>query len=423
MELLWGTTRALEGSVTASFAEQEIWHVLVASDDMKRMNVDQLDDAFRLSLVDASTLVWKAGMKTWQSLGSVAGLEDEEPQTITKQMNAETLAQLMHMPPPAPRPASRILTPAPPPRPAPRSLPPAPPRPLPRSLPPSPPRPAPAAAFQAQQFAAPLVATPMYVPQLVAPDPYVLPKRRVQVPSEVDFRRRSGGVRIGRWLCGFLLLTVGVLACYRQNLLRDGARRIGLENKYLYGEKRATAFVTAKAPKVVQNALTRLALLPGPNATPVAPAAAAVRLPAAAPVAAAAPTEPAKAEPAKAEPAKAAASSGDADVKTVSLDSLPVLGNQPAPEAGVDTTKLALAKPAPAAKTTVAVKTAPVSRRAAARAEAAEQPAKKAKPEPKAAAPKPEPKPVAKEAPPPANESFLKAAIRSAIAADTAKGK
>ena len=49
--------------MTASFADNELWHVLIAADDMKRMNVEQLDDAFRLSLVDASTLVWKAGMK------------------------------------------------------------------------------------------------------------------------------------------------------------------------------------------------------------------------------------------------------------------------------------------------------------------------------------------------------------------------
>ena len=392
-----------EGTVTASFADHEIWHVLVASDDMKRMNVEQLDDAFRLDVVDASTLVWKTGMTAWRRLGSLAGLDDEYEQyeTVTKQMTPETLAKLMPPPPPPP--------------------------PRPRSLAPSPPRPAPVAAFKTQQFAAPLVASPMYVPQaapqLFAPDPYVLPKRRVKVPSEVDFRRRSGGARVGRYLVGCLLLTVGVLACYRQNLLRDGARRLGIENKYLYSEQRAVAFVTAKTPGSVQNVLTRLKLLPGPNTLsatlsvpkpasfPVAPIAAAVA------------------------PPKAGAATTESDVKTVSLDSLPVLAADAATTTASETRPVAAAaaprvatKPAAATKP-VATKPVAATRKAAARqereeAEEDERPAPKAKAEPKVAkaeAPEPKAKPVKAEPPPAGNESFLKAAIRSAIAQDAKK--
>src|SRR5436190_1129288 len=76
-----------EGTVTATSADNEIWHVMLASDDVKRMNVDQLDDAFRLSLVDASTMVWKGGMATWRRLGSIAGLDagDDYEESITKQ--------------------------------------------------------------------------------------------------------------------------------------------------------------------------------------------------------------------------------------------------------------------------------------------------------------------------------------------------
>jgi hypothetical protein len=380
-----------EGTVTASFADQEIWHVLVASDDMKRMNVEQLDDAFRLDVVDASTLVWKTGMNTWRRLGSLAGL-DEEQETVTKQMTAETLAKLMPPPPPPP--------------------------PRPRSLAPSPPRPAPVAAFQTQQFAAPLVASPMYVPQmpqLYAPDPYALPKRRAKVPSEVDFRRKPGGVRLGRWLVGFLLLTVGVLACYRQNLLREGARRIGIENKYLYGEKRALAFVTAKAPGSVQSVLTRLKLLPGPNAVAAAlPAPRAV--------------EPAAPVAAPVEAVKAASAATDSDVKTVSLDSLPVLGADAPTAAAVETKPLAAAPAPRAAVKPVVAASRPAAKRQ--REEPAERPEPKAKPkaekvakaEPKEA-PEPKAKPVKAEPPPAGNESFLKAAIRSAIAQDAAKGK
>jgi hypothetical protein len=372
--------------------------VLVASDDMKRMNVEQLDDAFRLDVVDASTLVWKTGMNTWRRLGSLAGL-DEEQETVTKQMTAETLAKLMPPPPPPPL--------------RPRSLAPAPPR-------PAPPRPAPAAAFKTQQFAAPLVTAPMYVPQmpqLYAPDPYALPKRRAKVSSEVDFRRKPGGVRIGRWLVGFLLLTVGVLACYRQNLLREGARRIGIENKYLYGEKRVLGFVTAKAPGSVQNALTRLKLLPGPNAVAEPAALTPPRA-----VEPAAPVAPAV------EPPKAAARAAEPDVKTVSLDSLPVL-NAEATTATASEARSRVVAPSPkVASKPAAVASRPTAKRP--HEEADERPAAKAKPkaekvakaEPKEA-PEPKAKPVKAEPPPAGNESFLKAAIRSAIAQDAAKGK
>lgn len=388
-----GQLKPSEETVTASFADQEIWHVLVASDDMKRMNVDQLDDAFRLDIVDASTLVWKTGMNTWRRLGSLAGIDDE-PETVTQQMTAETLAKLMPPPPPPPL--------------------------RPRSLAPSPPRPAPVAAFKTQQFAAPMVTAPMYVPsvpQLYAPDPYVLPKRRAQVPSEVNFRRSSGGPRVGRWLVGILLLIVGALACYRQNLLRDGARQLGIENKYLYGEKRATAFVTAKAPRSVQNVLTRLALLPGPNAVAAALPMPAPRM-----------TEPPAPVAAPLEASKAPEATTDSDVKTVSLDSLPVLGAEAA-TATASQTKQALATPAPrVASKPVAAASKPATKQAREeRAERALRPEPKAKPkaEPKVAkAEAPEPKkPVKAEPPPAGNESFLKAAIRSAIAQDSAKGK
>jgi hypothetical protein len=359
--------------------------VLVASDDMKRMNVEQLDDAFRLDVVDASTLVWKTGMDTWRRLGSLAGLDEEQ----------EPITRLMPPPPPPPL--------------------------RPRSIAPAPPRPAPVAAFKTQQFAAPLVAAPIYVPQmpqLYAPDPYALPKQRAKVPSAVDFRRKPGGVRLGRWLVGFLLLTVGVLACYRQNVLREGARRIGIENKYLYGEKRALAFVTAKAPGAVQNVLMRLKLLPGPNAAAALPAA--LTAPRA--------VEPAASVTASDEATKAAAPAPDSDVKTVSLDSLPVLGAE-APTTTTSVTKPAAVAAAPRA---AAKPVGSASKRAAKqrREEPAERPEPKAKPnaekvakaEPKEA-PAPKAKPIKAEPPPAGNESFLKAAIRSAIAQDSAKSK
>jgi hypothetical protein len=117
----------------------------------------------------------------------------------------------------------------------------------------------------------------------------------------------------------------------------------------------------------------------------------------------------ATAEPVKAaEPAQA--KSNEPEVKTVSLDSLPVLTveepSKPAP---------ATAAPVPAAKPHVVAhaeaKPAPAARK--------EAPAKAEKPEPVAKAePKPEPKAKPSLPPPSANDSPLKAAIRAAIIAD-----
>src|SRR5450432_673907 len=59
-------------------APEEAWHVAVAPDDVKVVSLDQLDDMFRLSLVDSETKVWQPGMSEWVSLGVIAGL-DEKP--------------------------------------------------------------------------------------------------------------------------------------------------------------------------------------------------------------------------------------------------------------------------------------------------------------------------------------------------------
>jgi len=377
--------------VTASFAQQEIWHVMIASDDMKRMNVDQLDDAFRLDLVDASTLVWKTGMEGWRRLGSIAGIDDE-PETISRTMEIPTRVFGPPAPPPPPRPRHQ----------QPRSVAPemnpfltGPVNPFASTTP--------AAVLTAPQLLAPTYSSP----PLYAPDPYVLPKRRVKVPSEVDFRRGSG-VRWGRWMVGFLLLTAGVLGAYRQDYLRQGAQRLGLENKYIHAERRVTGWVSAKTPLAVKAALTRAALLPGPNALPEAAPAKPVTPPASV-AAAAEPSQPTQV---------LASARTDSDVKTVSLDSLPVLTAEQA----------AAPTPAPAAPAAAA----PVSRpRAVAKAEPQAKPAAKVAkqeaaeeeaPAPKAKAePKPEPK--APKAPPVQMNTPLKAAIWAAMQDDAKKKK
>lgn len=323
--------------MTASTADQDIWHVLLASDDMKRMNVDQLDDAFRLSVVDSSTMVWKAGMQSWRRLGSIAGIDDEPTQAP---LNPFTMS-----------------TPV---------------------------------------FSSPQLLAPVYERPQPAPDPYVMPRRRVALPSEVDFRRSSRGVRWGRWLVALTLLSAGLGTAYRQQWLRAGAQKLGIEGRYLATDHRLRAFIAAKTPAGLANAFSRFALTPQPAALLAKPAPPAARV---------APSEPAQAPASQAPQAPSAP-----ELQTVSLDSLPVLSNEPAPERQALQPRAVV--PAPRSKP--ARSAAETERGAAVRSRAAE---------PSAPAPAEPDVKVARAMPPPADDNPLKAAIRKAIAADAAKQK
>lgn len=385
--------------MTASFAEQEIWHVMIARDDLKRMNVDQLDDAFRLDIVDSSTLVWKQGMDKWRRLGSIAGIEEDEPETIAR-MPARPFGPPSAPPPPRPRPVHQPRSVVPSVNPFAATVQPyAAVNPFGATTPYT--SNTPAAVFQAPKLAP--------AQQLFAPDPYAMPKRRVKLDSaDLNFHGKS--IHWGRWLVAFVLLTAGVLAAYRQNYLRDGARKIGLENKYLYGEKRAVGWVTAKAPGPVQAALRQLKLLPAQSSVAALTPAVAVAAPAA-------PTPTPAPETVKAS-APTTPPASDPSLKTVSLDSLPVLGAEPEakPEPAAPAPKArAVAPSAPAPK--VAAK--PAKKAVAEDDEPAPKPAK-AKAEP---APEPKPEPKAAKAPPPNMSSPLKAAIWQAMQEDAKKGK
>jgi hypothetical protein len=442
------------------------------ADDMKRMNIDQLGDAFRLSLIDASTLVWQTGMDGWRRLGSIADVEDDDQD--------ETRA--LWAPPPPPPPAAPARRRAatyrgmPSPFEQPQLVAPVYRAPEPvyadayRSTEPAyadvypsaepvyaeaypPTQSAYAATYPSAEpayGAAYPSAEPAYAPAFPALDPYMLPKRSVSLPDKIDFRRAPGSTRWGRWFVGALVITAGVLVAYRQNLLRDGARRIGVESAYIAGEQRATAFVSAKAPASVKGVLTKLSLLPGPNAT--APAAFALSAPVAnatpatlaTPPTAAAALPPCAATPAvAAAPATAPATEmkNEPAVKTVSFDSLPLLGRG-APAARV----LAPSEPALAPARTLSAKAdgdsaADVKR---ARKEALEAKFKAASrsseksekrasrnddadeaPEPKAKvaakAKKAEPKPEAAPAPPRGPENALQRAMRLTAESDSKK--
>jgi hypothetical protein len=60
-----------------SSSSDDVWHVAVASDDIKQMSVDQLDEAFRLGVISSETPVWTEGMDAWAPLGEVADLDGD----------------------------------------------------------------------------------------------------------------------------------------------------------------------------------------------------------------------------------------------------------------------------------------------------------------------------------------------------------
>ncbi len=64
-----------------SSASEDVWFVAVSSDDIKQMNVDQLDEAFRLGVITAQTAVWTEGMEAWAPLGEVADLDSSDEET------------------------------------------------------------------------------------------------------------------------------------------------------------------------------------------------------------------------------------------------------------------------------------------------------------------------------------------------------
>jgi hypothetical protein len=279
--------------------------------------------------------------------------------------------------------------------------PPPPPRPLAR------PAPKPPSPRRLQAATPPPWVAPVSVPSEAVVAPVGLAPRAA-LPSEVDFRRKPrAGVRWGRWLLVGTLLTAAVLGAYRQNLLREGARRIGVEGKYLYGERRVTAFIGANAPLSVQRALGTLALLPGPNAEPPRVVAAPPAPP---------PPPPVQREavpPPEVEPV----------AKTLAPDSLPATTAAPssAPPVASDSPVAA----APVAAPIAAAAARPLPRRASlsaspapTKAEPKTQVAAKTKPK---AVPQPKAEPKPKASARVASDNPLKAAIRSAIAADSGK--
>src|SRR6188768_3546365 len=80
-------------------ADTDKWHVQIAQDEVKVLSLEQLDDLYRLSIVDSETQVWQTGMTEWQPLRVIAGL-DEEPAPPARRAPPKPPTRTVVMPPP-----------------------------------------------------------------------------------------------------------------------------------------------------------------------------------------------------------------------------------------------------------------------------------------------------------------------------------
>jgi len=170
------------------------WHVALAPGDVKVVSLEQLDDLFRLSIVDAETKVWQDGMSEWQPLRIIAGLDEPAPEP-----------RRTHPKPPSPRSAP------PPPSPT-----------RPRSVAPSP------ASFYPDAIALaptqPAFAVPIAVQQLASVRPLVV--------SSAPQRAAQGGGGFGRFLLGLGLVAGVAVSLYRNDVVRQAAHSAHQEALY-----------------------------------------------------------------------------------------------------------------------------------------------------------------------------------------------
>jgi hypothetical protein len=289
--------------------DDDLWHVRIAPDDVKQLTLEQLDDLFRLEVIEADTLVWQPGMTEWLPLSVVAGL-DEEP------AEAEQVNIAVSAPPPRPvappqqlartstawPPRAAPLTP-PPPKPGMQTASSWPPRqnlsaPPPRAVAPvawSNPPPKPAVAQFASTLPNPYGATVANPVRSAPPPPSAAPRTVVNplaspVPSFVpssaplstaplartEYSRRSSG---GGWLVVVALAAGAAVTLYRNDLVYAAARSVGSEATYLklesalggpsFGTPRAVEQMAAAAAALTaaSDPLARAPATPAPAST------------------------------------------------------------------------------------------------------------------------------------------------------------
>jgi hypothetical protein len=315
----------------------EAWHVAVAPDDVKVVSLEQLDDMFRLSLVDSETKVWQPGMSEWVSLGVIAGLEQAPP------------------PPP------KRSHPKPP---SPRSAPPPPQR-----------RAAAAAPFYAEPLAPASYATTLApVRYALPPVPSVAPIASVRplVVSHNPYPMPRQGGGFGRFIVWLSLIAGVGVTLYRNDVLRTAAHAIHQDGLYAQLEQRlgGPAFGTLRAVEQSADIQAAAALtISGVTAegTPAQPAGTAAAL--ASTVQAPTPPLPEKAAPSTgSSPPVVSLESlgtekkGPAAAKPDAVAAAPIAKGAPSFVSAPVAKAVAVAKPAPEPKAAPAPKAAPVEK-------------------------------------------------------------
>lgn len=95
---------------------EEPFHVLVGPGNVKQLSLEQLDDFYRLEVIDEGTLIWQKGMTDWLPLGKVAGIEPAVPAELPTRPLQEIVTQPFAVRPEAaiarPSAAPRVSIPA-----------------------------------------------------------------------------------------------------------------------------------------------------------------------------------------------------------------------------------------------------------------------------------------------------------------------
>jgi hypothetical protein len=92
-------------------AEDERWHVRIAPDEVKILTLEQIDDLFRLDMIDGDTMLRQEGTTEWLSLRVVAGLDEDEAPSAAPTASVAPPVRSAPPPPPPPMPAPSERTP------------------------------------------------------------------------------------------------------------------------------------------------------------------------------------------------------------------------------------------------------------------------------------------------------------------------
>jgi GYF domain 2 len=253
--------------------DDDLWHVRIAPDEVKRLTLEQLDDLFRLEVIEADTLIWQPGMTEWLPLSIVAGLDDEGAET-------EKVSIPVSAPPPPPKAMAQTATAWPPRAPAPASSWPPPkawsnpPRPAPAPVGWSNPPPRPSVSPYASTVTEPArsVPPPSAVPRAAVqpfaspsmPAPFASPPSTAPLARSQADRRGGGG---GGWVLVLALAAGAAVTLYRNDLVHAAARSVGREATFLQLEQ-ALGGPGFGTPRAVEQMAAAAAALTATSETP-----------------------------------------------------------------------------------------------------------------------------------------------------------